>query len=219
MTWRVCSTPWPGRPNPGSWPGRRQCGLPSARPPLRAASPPLPGGQCGAEGPGGPGDLPVPGPGWPRRWSRQWPGWAVSSRPIRACCPAPFSSWPTSPWRRRRRLVVARTGPPTRRGRGGPRGPRTRSPAILPPGRTARRPPPRSPARRDLRSPGISRSPRGHPVTAAPMRAAVLARRARRVRRRRVRPSPACRPGSRLCTAGASPRGPRPARRPRPSPR
>ena len=53
MTWRVCSPPWPGRENPGSWPGRRQCGLPSAGPPLRSASHPLPGGPYGTDGPGG----------------------------------------------------------------------------------------------------------------------------------------------------------------------
>ena len=38
MTWRVCSPPWPGRQNLGSWPGRRQCGLPLAGQPLRPAS-------------------------------------------------------------------------------------------------------------------------------------------------------------------------------------
>ena len=48
MTWRSCSPPWPGRQNPVSWPGRRQCGLPSAERPLRSASRPLPGGQGGA---------------------------------------------------------------------------------------------------------------------------------------------------------------------------
>ena len=116
MTWRVCSPPWPGRENPGSWPGRRQCGLPSAGPPLRSASHPLPGDPFGTDGPGGLGP-PVPEPGWPRRWSPQWPGWAASSRPTRTCCPAPFSRWPTSPWRRRPRIAPARYRPPRHRER------------------------------------------------------------------------------------------------------
>ena len=53
MTWRVCSPPWPGRENPGSWPGRRQCGLPSGGPPLQSASHPLPDDQYGTDDPGG----------------------------------------------------------------------------------------------------------------------------------------------------------------------
>ena len=114
MTWRVCSPPWPGRENPGSWPGRRQCGLPSAGLPLRSASHPLPGDQYGTDDPGG---LEL------RSRARLATALVVDSgragqRPgglHGLCCPAPFSRWPTSRWRRRPRIALARYRPPRHR--------------------------------------------------------------------------------------------------------
>ena len=195
MTWLVCSPPWPARRNRASWPGRRQCGLPSAGRPPRPASPPLPGGRCGAGGPG-PGDEIVPGSGWPRRWSRRRLGWAASSRPTRTCCPAPFSNWPTWPSRRRLRPVPVRPGPP-RWGRDGPRRARGRPPVSQVPGRVIRRASLRPLARRPLRNRTSRRRPRGHPAMTAPVRVADPAGRPRRARRRRHRLIPARRPGRR----------------------
>jgi hypothetical protein len=206
MTWRVCSPPWPARRNPVSWPGRRQCGLPSAGRPPRAASPPLPGGQCGADGSGTVDEI-VPAPGWPRRWSRQWLGWAASSRPTRTCCPAPFRNWPTWPSRRRLRLAPVRPSPPPW-GRDGARRARPRPPASRFPGRAIRRASLR-PARRPLRNRASCRRPRGHPAMTAPARVADPAGGPRRARRRRHRLVPARRPGRRRSLAGASPRDPR----------
>ena len=211
MTWRVCSPPRPARRNRVSWPGRRQCGLPSARPPLRPASPPLPGGLCGADGPGTE-DETVPVPGWPRRWSRQWLGWAVSSRPTRTCCPAPFSSWPTWPSRPRPRIVRVRASPPPWR-RHGPRCARPRPPARRLPGRTTRRAMLRPLARQARRGRTSRRGPRGRPAMASRLRAAAPAWAARRVRRRRHRPIPARAHGGRQSIARESPRGPRPSPR------
>ena len=202
MTWRVCSPPWPGRENPGSWPGRRQCGLPSAGPPLRSASHPLPGDPCGTDGPGGLGH-PVPEPGWPRRWSLQWPGWAASSRPTRTCCPAPFSRWPTSPWRRRPRIAPARYRPPRHRERDTlmPRSSRSAGPA---PDLATRPAPLSAPARRRRRG-RASRPSHYHPVTAP----SVPLHGTRRFRRRRHRTVPARRsPGPRSSPARASSPGP-----------
>jgi hypothetical protein len=204
MTWRLCSPPWPGRENPGSWPGRRQCGLPFAGPPPRSASHPLPGDPYGTDGPGGLGYHPVPESGWPRRWSSGWLGWAACSRPTRTCCPAPFSSWPTSPWRRRPRIAVARCRPLPHRERD-----TLMSRSSRPAGRApdlATRPAPRSaPARRRRRGPA-SRHSRYRPVTvpAAPLPGT------RRFRRRRHRAVP-----------GRRSAGPRssPARAPSPGPR
>lgn len=209
MTWRVCSPPWPGRENPGSWPRRRQCGLPSARPPLRSVSHPLPGGLCGTDGPGGLGHHPVPEPGWPRRWSWQWLGWAASLRPIRTCCPAPFSSWPTSLWRRRPRIAPPRCRPPPRRERDTLR-PRPSRPAGRAPDLTIRRAPPGTPARGSSRS-RTFRRPSGHrPVTTPPGRAVAQVRGTRRPRRRRHRAFPARgHPGPRRSPARAASRGPR----------
>jgi len=195
MTWRVCSPPRPARRNRVSWPGRRQCGLPSARQPPRPASPPLPGGQCGAGGPGI-GDEIVPAPGWPRRRSRQRLGWAASWRPTRTCCPAPFSNWPTWPSRRRLRPAPVRPGPPPW-GQGGPRRARRRAPASRVPGRTIRRASLRPPARRPLRSRTSRPRPRGHPGMTAPVRVAAPAGGPRRARRRRHRLIPARGPGRR----------------------
>ena len=204
MTWRSCSPPWPGRQNPVSWPGRRQCGLPSAERPLRSASRPLPGGQGGA---GGPAGQLVPEPGWPRRWSRQWLGWAASLRPTRTYCPAPFSSWPTSRWRRRPRVALACPSPPPRQ-RGTPGRVRLRRRAARPAaGRTIRRAPRRPPARRNPRGRTTSRyAP--HPVTVPPNRPAAPIPGPRRASRRRNRLLPARRhPGPRVSTAPASRRG------------
>jgi hypothetical protein len=210
MTWRVCSPPWPGRRNRVSWPERRRCGLPSAGRPPRSASPPLPGGQCGADGPGV-GDEIVPAPGWPRRWSWQWLGWAASSRPTRTFCPAPFSSWPTWPSRRRPRPVP---GHPPSSGQGSPRRTRPRPPASPLRGRAARPTPPGPPVRRPPRGHASRWSPGGHPAMAAPARAASPARDSRRARRRRPRLIPARRPGCRHSRARASPPDPRPGPRP-----
>jgi hypothetical protein len=207
MTWRVCSPPWPARRNRASWPGRRQCGLLSAGRPPRSASPPLPGGQCGADS-RGIGDEIVPAPGWPRRWSRQRLGWAASSRPIRTCCPAPFSNWPTWPSRRRLRPAPVRPGPPPW-GRDSPRRARPRPPASRVPGRAVRRASLRPPARRPLRNRASRRRPRGHPITTAPVRVADPDCGLRRARRRRHRLIPARRPGRRRSRAGASLRDPR----------
>jgi hypothetical protein len=203
MTWRVCSPPWPGRENPGSWPGRRQCGLPSAEPPLRSVSHPLPGDPCGTDGPGGLG-CPVPEPGWPRRWLPQWPGWAASSRPTRTCCPAPFSRWPTSPWRRRPRITPARYRPPPHRERDTLM-PRSGRPASRAPDLATRPVPLSAPAQRRRRG-RASRHSRYHPVTepAAPLPGTC------RVRRRRHRTVQArCQPGPSSSTARASSPGPR----------
>jgi hypothetical protein len=206
MTWRVCSPPWPGRRNPGSWPGRRQCGLLSAGLPLRSASHPLPDGQYGTDDPGG--QL-VPEPGWPRRWSWQRLGWAASWRPTRTCCPAPFSRWPTSRWRRRPRTAVARYRPPPRR-ESGARLPRSGRPASRPPDLTIRPAPRSAPAtgrgrRRTFRRPSGLRpimAPQGRP--AAPVWGT------RRVRRRRHRAVPDR--GHSRCIARAASRGPRASR-------
>jgi hypothetical protein len=206
MTWRVCSPPWPARRNRVSWPGRRQCGLPSAGRPPRSASPPLPGGQCGVGDPGI-GDEIVPAPGWPRRWSRWRLGWAASWRPIRTCCPAPFSNWPTWPSRRRLRPAPARPGPPPW-GRDSPRRARNRPPASRVPGRAVRRAWLRPPARRPLRNRASRRRPRGHPITTGPVRVADPAGGPRRARRPSHRLIPARRPGRRSL-AGSSPRDPR----------
>ena len=211
MTWRACSPPWPGRRNPGSWPPRRQCGLPSAGPPLQSASHPLRGGQRGT---GGLGPRPVPGPGWPRCWSRQRPGWAASSRPTRTSCPAPFSSWPTSPWRRRLRIVHYR--PPTRRERGTSRPAPSGRPAGRAPARAIRRAPLSAPAGGRPRRRTFRRYPRRRPVTAPPGSVAARPRGTHRVRRRGRRLTPVRhRPGPSRSTARASSAGPR-ASRPRP---
>lgn len=210
MTWRVCSPPWPGRQNPGSWPGRLRCGLPSAGLPLRPVSHPLRGGPCGTDGPGGLGHLPVPEPGWPRRWSRQWPGWAASWRPTRTCCPAPFSSGPTSPWRRRPRVTAARYRPLPRRARGTPRPARSSRPAGRAPEPAVRQAPVSPPAGRTPPGRTFRRHSRRRLVTAPPGRPAALARGTRRFRRRRPRPGPARRrPGPRRSTARAASAGPR----------
>jgi hypothetical protein len=203
MTWRVCSPPWPGRENPGSWPRRRQCGLPSAGPPLRSASHPLPGDLCGTDGPGGLGHHPVPEPSWPRPWSSQWPGWAASSRPTRTCCPAPFSRWPTSRWRPRPRIAPARYRPPRHRERDTLM-PRSSRPAAQAPDLATRPVPLSAPARRRRQGRG-SRHSRYHPVTApaAPLHST------RRFRRRRHRTIPIRRsPGPRSSPARASSPGP-----------
>ena len=200
MTWRACSAPWPARRSRVSWPGRRQCGLPSARQPPRPASPPLPGGRCGAGGPG-PGDEIVPGSGWPRRWSRRRLGWAASSRPTRTCCPAPFSSWPTWPSRRRLRIGPVRRSPPPWERRG-PRRARIRPPASRLPGRAIRRASLRSPATRLLRTRSSRRGPHGQPAIPAAARAAHPAGRLRRAHRRRHRLIPPRPPGQRRSPAG-----------------
>jgi hypothetical protein len=202
MTWRVCSPPWPGRENPGSWPRRRQCGLPSAGPSLRSASHPLPGDPC-TDGPGGLGHHPVPEPSWPRRWSSQWPGWAASSRPTRTRCPAPFSRWPTSRWRRRPRIAPARYRPPPHRERDTLMS-RSSRPAGRAPDLATRPAPLSTPARRRRRE-RASRHTRYRPVTApaAPLQGT------RRFRRRRHRTIPIRRsPGPRRRPARASSRGP-----------
>ena len=199
MTRRVCSPPWPGRRNRVSWPGRRRCGLPSAGPLPRSASPPLPGGLCGADG-AGTGDEIVPGPGWPRRWSRQWLGWAVSSRPTRTCCPALSSSWPT--WPSRRRLRLARTGPPPW-GRDGKCRTSPDPPASRPPGRTARRAPLSLPLSRDPRRRTTARY-RRRPAIGLPGRPAALVHGTRRRHRPVLAP---CHRGPSRSTARASPRG------------
>jgi hypothetical protein len=203
MTWRACSPPWPGRRNPGSWPGRRQCGLPSAGPPLRSASHPLPGDPCCTDGPGGLGHHPVPEPGWPRRWSPQWLGWAASSRPTRTCCPAPFSRWPTSPWRRRPRIAPARHHPPPHRERDTFM-PRSSRPAGRAPDLATPPVPLSAPARRRRRG-RASRHSRYHQVTAP----ATPLHGTRRFRRRRHRTVPGRRsPGPPSSPARASSRGP-----------
>jgi len=209
MTWRVCSPPWPGLRNPGSWPGRRQCGLPSAGPPLRSASHPLPGGQCGTGGPGGLG-RPAPESGWPRRWSWQRPGWAASWRPTGTCCPAPFSSWPTLPWRRLPRITPVRSHPQTRPERGTPRlAPCSRT-AGRSPDRATRGAPVSSPAGRTPRGRTFHRTFRRRPVTVPPGRPAGPSPCTRRVRRRGHRPIRAHRQsGSRCRRARASSRCPR----------
>jgi hypothetical protein len=209
MTWRVCSPPWPGRRNPGSWPGRRLCGLPSAGPPLRWASHPLPGGPRGTDGPGGLG-RPVPEPGWPRCWSQQWPGWAASLRPTRTCCPAPFSNWPTSRWRRRPRIALARCQRPIRRERDTRGPPRSGRPAGRPRDLTIRRAPLSALADGQPRG-RTPRRPCGYrPVRALPNLPAVPARRTGQARRRRHRTVPARRqPGPPAQYARAPSRGPR----------
>jgi hypothetical protein len=163
MIWRGCSPPWPGRLNWESWPERRQCGLPSAGPPLRPASRPLPGGQYGTGGPGGPGGQLVPEPGWPRYWSWQRPGWAASLRPTWTCCPARFSTL----WPRRLRTALISAGP-SPWGRGSECRAPPRPPPGRPPDRTVRRPPTRPPARPPTRRntrPPTGGPPRGRPVS------------------------------------------------------
>ena len=149
----------------------------------------------------------VPEPGWPRRWSWRWPGWAASSRPTSTSCPAPFSNWRTSRWRRRPRPAPARSGP-SRLGGRRPRIPRSGTAASPPPGRTTRRARRGSPASRPRRRTSSPARP-GQPVTRPPGRPAARAWRTRRVRSRRRRGSRARPHGPRASTAPAS----RPGRR------
>ena len=149
MTCSGCLPPWPGRPNPVSWPGRRRRVRRSSFSPPRLASRPgrralprSPGcgvrpraGRSGRPPAVGP---PAAGPGWPPRCAPRRPWRSAPPRPTPTCCPAPSSRWHTPRSARHRHGIMAHPGRPGP-GRGGPSGPVR--PGCLPRGRTARRTP------------------------------------------------------------------------------
>ena len=207
MTWRVCSPPWPGRQNLGSWPGRRQCGLPSAGQPPRPASHPLPGVQGGAGGPEVSGSSSFPsqaghgaGRGGGRAGQRlrglhrrpAQPHSATGARHGGGAGPAQLRRAPA----RHGREVVGRA-----RHAPAQQPARPRAAPLDEPGSGSR---PADPDAELQAQPGP-----GHPVTVPPGRPAARSWPTRRVRSRRCRGIRACPRGTRESTAPAS----RPGRR------